>query len=318
MQWYQANRILYPWRRTRDPYKIWLSEILLQQTTIQDLVRPDPDSFVSSWSGIGYYSRARNMIKCALEIVARFGGVFPSDLNSLTNLPGIGPYTAGAIRNICFSDLTPAIDGNIGRVLARITGNRNRVDSRAFKNEIQSAFLRLGQNVPSGDYFQALMELGERVCLPTPDCSACPVRKACYAYRNQAVQQLPRRRQKKKTEGFHWYFLVLSRQEGGNFYVLNPEREFLKEAWIFPDILCKKEMKHPVIRNEYSRIWGIELENLSKGADIHHTVTYRKITGHILHASSYRVRNHKGKWLTADELKNYPTSSITHKILKGL
>src|SRR5262245_10454584 len=128
LTWYRKNRILYPWRRTRDPYRIWLSEILLQQTripvvlqyyekilkrfpTLKSLAKAKDDDFISAWSGIGYYARARNMLSCAREIVSDQGGQFPQDCESLLRLPGIGRYTMGAIRNLCFDQLTPAIDG---------------------------------------------------------------------------------------------------------------------------------------------------------------------------------------------------------------
>ncbi len=333
--WYQENRIAYSWRKTRDPYSIWLSEILLQQTrisvaigfyerilaqypTIQDLVGADSEAFVSSWSGIGYYSRARNMIACAREIVAAHGGIFPSELKDLLKLSGIGPYTAGALRNICFDKLSPAIDGNIRRVLARITGNRNPAHSRTFHREIEAAFLRLGKNAPAGDYFQALMELGEQICLPVPDCPSCPLQKACYAGRHHAALEIPRPKSKKKTEVFHWYFLPLSRKDKSRFYVLNPERAFLKGAWMFPDILSQKELNVAALKENYKRIWGIELKKISADREIRHSITFRRIHGHVLHADQYRLLNGKGKWLTMNELKRYPTSSITHKILKTL
>lgn len=335
VDWYRKNRFLYPWRKSKDPYRVWLSEILLQQTripvalgyyrkilaeypTIQALVRSDPDVFVSSWSGIGYYSRARNMIQCAHEIVTRHKGAFPSDLHALLQLPGIGPYTAGAIRNICFGKLTPAMDGNISRVLARITGNRHPMDSRTFRQEIESAFLRFGQNATPADFFQSLMELGERVCLPVPGCPSCPVRNDCRANLNGTALELPIRRSKSKPQAFHWYFVVLSRRDSRKLYVLNQDRSFLKDAWMFPDILTKKELDISMLRKEYSRIWGIELTEISQERKIRHSVTFRKIHGHILTADSYRLRRRNGKWLSREELEGYPTSSITHKILNSL
>lgn len=335
LYWYRENRIAYPWRRSRDPYRIWLSEILLQQTrisvavgfyerilaqypVIQDLVRADPEAFVSSWSGIGYYSRARNMIACARQIVVSHGGIFPSELSHLLKLPGIGPYTAGALRNICFDKLTPAIDGNVRRVLARITGNRNPVHSRTFHRKLEAAFLQLGENAPAGDYFQALMELGEQICLPVPECPSCPLKKTCYAGRHQVAPEIPRSGPKKRTEVFHWYFLVLSRKDQSHFYVLNSERPFLKGAWMFPDILSQKELNAAALKESYKRTWGIELKKVSRELGIRHSVTFRRIHGHILGADRYRLLNGKGKWLTVNELKRRPTSSIIHKILKCL
>lgn len=334
LKWYQKNRKLYPWRKTRAPYRIWLSEILLQQTRIpvalefyrriltkypkiQDLAESDPELFVSSWSGIGYYNRARNMIRCAQKLVKEYNGAFPSDLSGLLALPGIGPYTAGALRNICFSELTPAIDGNIRRVLARITANKIPVNSKRFHREIENAFLQLGQNAPAGDYFQALMELGEQICLPIPRCTICPVRKDCVAWRENIASDLPSNPPRKTTVPYHWYFLVLSNADSAYHYVRNPKREFLKEAWMFPDILSKEELKLAEIRHQYKRIWGIDLKDIRDEPCVQHAVTFRKIRGHILSAKHYHIRN-AGKWLTVEELKSFPTSSIIHKILKVL
>ena len=335
IDWYRKNRILYPWRETKDPYRVWLSEILLQQTripialgfyrkilalypTLQTLADSDPEKFVSSWSGIGYYARARNMVHCAKKVATVHNGAFPSDLESLLQLPGIGPYTAGALRNICFDFLTPAIDGNIRRVLSRIAGNKNKVGSKRFRDEIETDFLRFGRGTLAGDYFQALMELGEQICLPTPVCSACPVSRDCYAFENRMVLKLPLSNQKKKQETFHWYFLVLSRKDAKTFYALNPQRPFLKQAWIFPDVLSKEPMPSSALRKAYKVIWGIEWKSLQSTRKVNHTVTFRKISGHVLHTEKHRVRNRNGKWLSPQELANYPTSSIVHKILKGM
>src|SRR5262245_39697566 len=144
IQWYRKNRIVYPWRKTKDPYKIWLSEILLQQTRIPivlsfyprilerfpdvfELARANDSEFLSLWSGIGYYARAHNMLKCARQIVEKHGGIFPREIDALLALPGIGTYTAGAIRNVCFQELTPALDGNIRRVLSRVVMKRENL-----------------------------------------------------------------------------------------------------------------------------------------------------------------------------------------------
>ncbi|HLE17628.1 MAG TPA: hypothetical protein VI728_05000, partial [Syntrophales bacterium] len=214
LKWYRSNRILYPWRFTKDPYRVWLSEVLLQQTRIpvvlqyyekilhqfpslQALASARDSDFLSAWSGLGYYRRAHNMLRCARELVSRHNGRFPLDLQTLQSLPGIGPYTAGAIRNICFDLLTPTADGNISRVLARITNNRHRMSTHAFRTEIARSFLEWGQDAPPGEYLQSLMELGEQICLPKPECPRCPMQKLCLAYKKRSVLKIPQRPVKK-------------------------------------------------------------------------------------------------------------------------
>ncbi len=334
LAWYRKNRILYPWRRTKDPYKIWLSEILLQQTripvvlryynkilkqfpTINALACAEESVFLSSWSGIGYYSRARNMLRCAREIVERHGGNFPQDFPSLVALPGIGPYTAGALRNLCFDELTPAIDGNIGRVLARITNDPHRIDSKLFREEIQRTFLQLGHGAPAGDFFQSLMELGERICLPIPDCNHCPVRFDCLALKNGTIAQIPNRPKKKKVQRYYWYLLLLQKGTAYRF-VQNAKRDFLKDSWIFPDVLSGKRLSEAQIRTAFKLSFGLEMENARPAFILRHAVTFRRIQVHVLKMKAGRMHGIPGKWLREKDLAAHHTSSITHKVLQKL
>src|SRR5262249_35772272 len=158
-------------------------------------------------------------------------------------LPGIGKYTAGALRNLCFGILTPAIDGNITRVLARITNQRDRIDTRSFQTKIAESFLDYGQGATASEYFQSLMELGEQVCLPNPRCADCPVRTDCVSFRAGSTSRIPRMPKLKKKETFHWYFLIL--RSGARFYFAqNHDRPFLKQAWMPPDHLASKPISN--------------------------------------------------------------------------
>jgi A/G-specific adenine glycosylase len=325
IQWYRKNRILYPWRKTTDPYKIWLSEILLQQTRIPivltfypkilerfpdvfHLARANDSEFLSLWSGIGYYARAHNMLKCSRWIVEKHDGIFPHTMEELLSLPGIGKYTAGAIRNVCFQELTPALDGNIKRVLARI----------AMKQEsLETVFLKIGKYADPGDFFQSLMELGEQVCLPNPRCAICPVQKHCKA--NQAGRQFdfPGKKTKKETRTFHWYLLLLQRKDA-LFYAQNSSRDFLKQSWIFPDVLSPKVLTPAELRKKFAEAWRIMVTKYDYKHKLQHAVTYRKIHVHILAAKDFVINGAKGKWLRDKDLQNYPTSSITRKSLEIL
>jgi A/G-specific adenine glycosylase len=332
--WYRKNRRVYPWRRTSEPYRVWLSEILLQQTRIpvalefyskilarypllDDLVHAKEDEFLSLWSGIGYYGRARNMLRCAEAIASRHDGSFPSDLSSLLRLPGIGPYTAGAILNICFGELTPALDGNITRVLARIRNLQTPENTRRFRQPLTQTFLRLGRGSPAGDFFQSLMELGERICLPQPKCLECPVSSFCLAYRNNTTRRIPSTREKKRAETFHWYFLLLQRSNSF-YYMQNRERPFLKGAWMYPDILSKRKLHWKEIQKKYRRLSGIDVPEVEQKETVRHSVTFRRIQAHVLKAKRFRILKVSGRWLTRPELKSYPTSSIVQKILNRL
>jgi A/G-specific adenine glycosylase len=334
VRWYRKHRILYPWRRTREPYAVWVSEILLQQTrisvvipfyekivarfpTVSALAATDPAEFLALWSGIGYYRRAEHMLRCAREIEQAHGGQFPSELSALLALPGIGKYTAGALSNLCFGRLAPAIDGNIARVLARISNCSARYGSKDFHNRIEDVFLHYGEGAPAADYFQSLMELGERICLPAPDCPSCPVRGHCAAYLNGNQASIPRMPAKRKQTAFHWYFLML-RRGNRHLYVQNPNREFLKSVWLFPDVLSKSKMNEPGLRNEFQKKWGIDAKRLTEVASVKHAVTFRKITGHILITQWNGKLPAGGRWFNENELRLQHTSSVVHKILKAL
>jgi len=323
LSWYLKNRILYPWRKTKDPYKIWVSEILLQQTRIpvvlkyydkildrfpriEDLTEARETEFLALWSGLGYYRRAHAMLQCAREITQNYNGKFPSDLEELLQLPGIGNYTAGAIRNVCFGILTPSLDGNIRRVLSRL----------AMQHEnLENVFLNFGKDADSGIYFQSLMELGEQICLPDPRCALCPVRKYCKAHQIGKIASFPKKKLKKKTETFHWY-LLLAASNGSHYYVQNSDRQFLKKAWIFPDILSRSELSPAVLRQEFQERWGIKTTTLEERNRLSHAVTFRKIRVHVMIPKSFELNGSKGKWLREADFQEHPTSSITRKTLQ--
>lgn len=334
VEWYQANRTLYPWRKTSDPYLIWLSEILLQQTripvvlqyfekivkrypTLEDLVRADPSEFISHWSGIGYYRRAENMLQCARYVADHYSGQFPKSPALLEKLPGIGKYTAGALSNICFGKLTPALDGNITRVLARITNNKHPRNCEAFRRNLGNAYVHFGKHVSPGDYFQALMELGEKICLPLPNCSVCPVHDFCEARQKSQTHRVPQPRPKRSPVRFNWYLLAL-RKDQHLFFVKNSSREFLKEAWLFPDILSRKTISLQRLNIEFKSRWGIDPGLLQGVGSVSHSITFRKVQVHVVSSANFQIDQLDGKWLTSEELRVYPTSSIMHKVFGRL
>lgn len=209
MQWYRDNHRALPWRSTRDPYRIWLSEIMLQQTrvtavipyyerftealpTVFDLAAVDDDRLMKLWQGLGYYSRARNLKRAAVQIVTEYGGTLPDSYRELCRLPGIGSYTAGAIASIAFSERVPAVDGNVLRVLSRLFDDARDIADPHTKDAV---FSELSASMPAdaGTFNQAMMELGAVVCLPNgaPLCDGCPLREVCRAHANGTVALRP-------------------------------------------------------------------------------------------------------------------------------
>ncbi|HEU5310422.1 MAG TPA: A/G-specific adenine glycosylase [Candidatus Eisenbacteria bacterium] len=199
LRWYLRNRRDLPWRRTRDPYAIWVSEIMLQQTrvetvipfyerflerfpTVHSLADAHEDAVIAAWSGLGYYRRARHLRAAAAVVVREHGGRVPEDLEALRRLPGIGEYTAAAIASVAFGRAAAAVDGNVIRVLARIEGLRGSRVSSQLKRDVTRTAERLAGGRNPGDWTQALMELGALICLPRdPRCGDCPVRAMCAA-----------------------------------------------------------------------------------------------------------------------------------------
>ena len=253
MEWYLRSMRDLPWRRTRDGYAVWISEIMLQQTRVAAVIpyyerflRKLPDVFALAsvdddrlhklWEGLGYYSRARNLKRAAGEIVSRFAGKMPQSYDALLALPGIGEYTAGAIASIAYGEAVPAVDGNVLRVYARLFGMERDIRDPAFKKEVRAFLLPLVPTDQPGVFNAALMELGAIVCLPNgaPKCGECPVRDFCAAYREGRTAQLPviGAKRARKIERKTVFALTI---HGGLVGFRRPEIGLLAGLWQLPE-----------------------------------------------------------------------------------
>ena len=229
-RWYQQNRRDLPWRKTNDPYKIWISEIILQQTrvaqgiayyqrftdtfkTVHELATASEDEVLKLWQGLGYYSRARNLHTAAKTIVKDYDGKFPDSYENIIQLKGIGPYTAAAIASIAFSIPKATVDGNVYRVLARYFGIDTPINSNAGKKEITMLAEKLLDMKDPGTFNQALMEFGALQCIPqNPDCKNCPLSSNCVALASGTVHLLPVKEKKtKQTERYFYFYLIENR-----------------------------------------------------------------------------------------------------------
>ncbi len=216
LSWYPAHARDLPWRRDTDPYHVWLSEIMLQQTrveavkeyyvwflkefpTIEALAAADEDKLLKMWEGLGYYNRARNLQKAAITVVHEYDGRFPETYEEILSLAGIGDYTAGAIGSICFQLPTPAVDGNVLRVYTRVMEDSSNIDQAAVRAKIRRHLSEVYPFVSCGTFTQSLMELGATVCVPNgmPKCDVCPLRPFCLAGQNGTWQAYPVRAVKK-------------------------------------------------------------------------------------------------------------------------
>ena len=254
LAWFAQNKRSFPWREDRQPYHVWISEIMLQQTRIEvvkkryvDFIRElpdlerlslvDDDRLLKLWEGLGYYSRAKNLKKAAQLMMQMYGGDFPRTYAQLIKLPGIGEYTAGAIASICFNERVPAVDGNVLRVITRVTGDRRDVLLPATKKDIAGR-IRAIMPAQAGDFNEALMELGETVCLPNgaPDCERCPLRRDCAAYRDGLTDEIPLRVKKQTRRKENKTVLVMAAPSGSIAIEKRPDKGLLSGLYQLPNL----------------------------------------------------------------------------------
>ncbi|QSX09642.1 A/G-specific adenine glycosylase [Alkalibacter rhizosphaerae] len=257
--WYKNNARRLPWRDDPAPYKTWISEIMLQQTKVDTVIPyfkrfmdelPDVDSLASVdqdrlfklWEGLGYYTRCKNLKKAAQIVMQRYGGELPDDYASLLSLPGIGPYTAGAVASISFGLPTPAIDGNVLRVISRRYGIKENIGKIAVKRKIESLVLDMMPKNEPGTFNQSLMELGAQVCIPNgkPLCQACPWESSCISYKNGWIDEIPYKDKKKPRRTEAKTILVVV---SNNLVAIQQRIEggLLSGMWEFPNTEGKME-----------------------------------------------------------------------------
>ena len=282
--WYRENARVLPWRSHPTPYRVWVSEIMLQQTrvaavldyyrrflealpTVADLAAVPEDALMKLWQGLGYYSRARNLQRAARQIMEEHGGIFPSTYEEIRALSGVGDYTAGAISSIAFGLPVPAVDGNVLRVAARVTGDEGDIAAPATKKRVTAALAEIIPLDAPGDFNQAMMELGATVCLPNgaPLCDLCPARAFCTARLTGRTGQLPVKAAKKARRVeertvfliFHENRVALRRRPG---------RGLLAGLWEYPN----EPGGGPGLLEE----WGITPLRLERGGTARHVFTH--------------------------------------------
>ena len=258
LPWYRQHRRELPWRKDREPYHIWVSEIMLQQTrveavkgyyarfldalpTVEALANCDDDLLHKLWEGLGYYSRVRNLKKAALVILQQYGGRFPESHEEILKLPGIGAYTAGAICSIAYNQPTPAVDGNVLRVFSRLMNDPSPIDLPETKKAVTAALAEIYPE-DAGDFTQALMELGATLCGPNraPDCEICPCGEICRAYREGTADKLPVKSPKKEKRQENRTVFIL-RCEGRYALEKRPSKGLLAGLWQFPNVSGRED-----------------------------------------------------------------------------
>ena len=317
LPWYGKNKRDLPWRQDRDPYHVWVSEIMLQQTrveavkgyysrflqalpTVADLANADDEVLHKLWEGLGYYSRVRNLKKAAQVIIEKHGGIFPGKYAEVLALPGIGEYTAGAICSIAFDQPTPAVDGNVLRVVSRLCNDTTPIDDLSFKKRVQKD---LAQIYPerAGDFTQALMELGATVCGPNrkPDCENCPCGSICLAYKNGTAEVLPNKTPKKDRRIEERTVFILN-CDGKFALQKRPNKGLLGGLWQFPNTTEKLSVEEMI---RYLEQNGVEIHEISRTVERKHIFTHIEWQMRGVYMK-VRYKNEEYTWLSAEEIRS--------------
>jgi len=342
INWFNASREDLPWRRTNDPYRIWLSEIMLQQTqiatvipyyerflerfpTVETLAAAPLDDVLKLWEGLGYYSRAHNLHKAAQMVVDEFGGAFPATLDGLRRLPGIGPYTAGAVGSIAFGLDVPVVDGNVIRVLTRWFDIDDDVTQSSMKRQLWDLAEDILPPGQAAAWNEGLMELGQRICTSTtPACDACPVVTHCAAYAAGVQEQRPVKAPSAPIPHYDVTAGVIRRADGRFLIAKRPLDKMLGGLWEFPGGKREDgEALKDCLRREIQEELAIDIEVGGQIATIKHAYTHFKITLYVfacryLSGEPQAIDVADWAWVTLDNVDDYAFSSTDQQIIQAI
>jgi A/G-specific adenine glycosylase len=327
--WYDKAARDLPWRHTRDPYAVWVSEVMLQQTRVETVIpyfqrflksfptphalaEADEDTVLSHWSGLGYYRRARLLHAGVREVVAQYGGAVPEDWEARRALPGVGRYTAGAIGSIAFDKEEPIVDGNVTRVLARLLRVKTPVGTSATTNRLWEEAARLVPGERPGDFNQALMELGATLCTPKqPRCESCPVAHECAAFAHGEVDTLPVPRARKVPTEVKLAAVVATRGRGADrqVWLVKGDQPLFGGLWGLP---MAQGSARTALREA-----GVQARLGSEPVgEVEHVLTHRRLRIDLYRASAARGKQSGTRRLfTANDLETVGISTLTKKLL---
>jgi A/G-specific adenine glycosylase len=351
LRWFRRERRDLPWRRTRDPYRIWVSETMLQQTqvarvllyyrsflrrfpTIRTLAVAPERAALAAWAGMGYYNRARNLHRAARIIVSRFSGVFPRRYEDVVSLPGIGRYTAGAILSIAFGKKYPALDGNTERVLARVLALRGNTKSSAHQKLLWATAGRLVPARAASDFNQGLMELGAAVCAPRqPLCGRCPVVSLCRAHRFHLETRIPQSRRGRAPRKIHRLVAVIYDSRKRVLLTKRRAENLMRDFWEFPQFdlpegrtPTQKDGRHHAaqLARKLQGRFNATFTGLRPLCAFQHSVTFRRIAVHAFEAQMTKILSHPQltdapcRWVRLPHLRKYLFDSASLKTLSAL
>lgn len=331
-----------PWRDTGDPYKIWISEIMLQQTrvdqawpyferfikefpTVYDLAEAPQQQVLKAWEGLGYYSRARNLHAASKMIVDEFEGKLPEEYDEIIKLKGIGPYTAAAITSIAFGKPNAVVDGNVIRVITRYFGIENDVRKTGTVREVQEHVNELISHEYPAEFNQGLMEIGSMVCKPSnPDCMSCPIQAGCVATKTAKTDSIPYKSPAKKKPHKHIGVGIIEQEDGKVLIALRPEEAMLGGLWEFPGGKQEdgEEIKTTVER-ELKEELGVEVHAHKEFMKLKHVYSHFSITLHaflckLISGDPKPKSSQEIRWVEIEELEQYPFPKANKKLTERL
>ena len=335
IEWYNKNKRDLPWRKTNDPYTIWLSEIILQQTRVDqglayfnkfianypvvtDLADAPEEEILKLWQGLGYYSRARNLHYTAKLIKNHHNGVFPKEYEDILALKGVGEYTAAAISSFSFNQPYPVIDGNVYRVLSRVFGIEDAIDSFNGKKIFKALAEELINKKNPATYNQAIMEYGALQCTPKiPKCENCIFKLECYALKNNLIEILPKKGKKIKQTNRFFNYLIIKNDE---FIYINrrTKNDIWKGMYDFPLIESKSEIKSPLTLKDNLSIRDVKI--IDKSEPIKHILSHQKIYATFWKLEMSKPLNIESDYIKIKlkEINNYPVPKLIENYIKSM
>jgi A/G-specific adenine glycosylase len=341
LAWYEKHGRDLPWRRNRDPYAIWISEVMLQQTraqtvvpffqrwmesfpTIEAVAVAEREQVLAHWEGLGYYRRAHNLHQAAQRVMSEHGGELPSDEAALERLPGIGRYTAAAIAAFAFDFDTLALDGNLRRVLSRLIDLEIDTRTQGGEKRLREAGLTILPKGRAADFNQAMMDLGALVCVPVePSCSKCPIEAHCLASERGVQEQRPVRRPKARIPHYMVAAAVL-RRDGKVLIGRRPEGKLLGGLWEFPGGRMEPgESLEVCLRREMIEELGVETQMLAQLGSYDHAYTHFRVTvvafeSRLVRGEPSALEHTEIRWEDVDRLGQYPMGKVDRSIAKDL
>jgi len=334
LDWYNANKRDLPWRKDQDAYKVWVSEIMLQQTkvdtvipyfnqfinkypTIYDLAEAEEQEVLKMWEGLGYYSRARNLQNAVREVVEKYDGKIPDNPKDLGALKGVGPYTRGAILSIAYNQPEPAVDGNVMRVFSRILKIEDDISLQRTKKVFETSVREIISEEDPSSFNQAIMDLGATICTPkSPACMFCPVQEHCQAFAEGIQEGLPVKSKGKKQKTVAYVVLVIKNENNEIIIEKRPDSGLLANLWQFPMVPIN-EIGWDHLENWMYQEYGVNFSLGSKRGDIRHVFSHLiwQLEIHEVSTTQKNTKDPRLRFVKEEDLTEYPFPVSHQKII---